>query len=129
MLTDRNRTLTAEASRIVVFMVRRSFAAAVVLLGWVGLRAQTPCANPVASMPCDFPVELTAEEAAAHPKPFETVQLRAEFRSPKKKTYLVPAFWDGGRKLVVRMGPTEAGNWDYKFASNLPRLQGKEGTV
>ncbi|HEY3743800.1 MAG TPA: DUF5060 domain-containing protein [Bryobacteraceae bacterium] len=111
-------------------MVTRCFAAGVVLFGWLSLHAQTPCAAAVAWMPCDFTVELTPEEAAAHPKPYETVQLRAEFRAPSKmKTYLIPAFWDGGRKLIIRMGPTDAGTWSYKLASNLKRLDGKEGTL
>ena len=100
------------------------------LLGCLELRAQTACSNPVAWLPCDYSVELTAEESAKHPKPYETVELRAEFRSPsKKKTYLIPAFWDGGRRLVIRMGPTEPGTWGYKLTSNIARLQGKEGTL
>ena len=81
-------------------------------------------------MPCDYTVELTPDEAAKHPKPYESVELRAEFRSPsKKKTYLLPAFWDGGRRMVIRMGPTEPGTWEYKLSSNIARLQGKEGTL
>jgi len=84
----------------------------------------------MAWMPCDFTFELTAEEAAKHPKPYETVEIRAEFRTPsKKRTYLLPAFWDGGRRFVIRMGPTEAGAWDWKLASNIARFQGKEGTL
>ena len=81
-------------------------------------------------MPCDYAVELTPDEAAKHPKPYESVELRAEFRSPsKKKTYLLPAFWDGGRRMVIRMGPTEPGTWEYKLSSNIARLHGKEGTL
>ena len=108
-------------------MVRRCFAAGALM---TGLYAQTICPSPMAWMPCDYTVELTAEEAAKHPKPYETVELRAEFRSPsKKRTYLLPAFWDGGRRLAIRMGPTEAGVWEYKLTSNIARLQGKEGTL
>ena len=108
-------------------MVRLCVAAGVLL---AGIHAQTVCQNPIAWMPCDYSVELTSDEAAKHPKPYETVELRAEFRSPsKKKTYLLPAFWDGGRRLVIRMGPTEPGIWDYKLTSNIARFQGKEGTL
>src|SRR5450631_3940861 len=111
-------------------MVRRCFAAGIAVLGCFSLRAQTACPNPVAWMPCDYTIELTGEEAAQHPKPYESVQLRAEFRSPtKKRTYLLPAFWDGGRRMVIRMGATEAGTWDWKLASNIARFQGKEGTL
>ena len=100
------------------------------LAGLVGLHAQTVCQDPIAWMPCDYSVELTAEESSKHPKPYETVELRAEFRSPsKKKTYLLPAFWDGGRRMVIRMGPTEPGTWEYKLTSNIARFQGKEGTL
>lgn len=92
--------------------------------------AQTACPSPTANLPCDFTVELTSEEAAQHPKPFETVRLQTEFRTPsKKKTYLIPAFWDGGRRFVLRMGPTEPGSWTYKLTSNLARLNNKEGTL
>ena len=111
-------------------MVRRYLATGLLLAGWAGLHAQTICQNAVAWMPCDYTIELTAEEAAKHPKPYETVELRAEFRTPsKKRTYLLPAFWDGGRRMVIRMGPTEPGTWEYKLTSNIPRLQGKEGTL
>ena len=37
----------------------------------------------------------------------------------------MPAFWDGGRKMIVRFTPTEAGQWDYRTTSNLPRLTAK----
>ncbi len=55
------------------------------------------------------------------------VDLQIEFRSPRFKTYAMPAFWAGGRKMVVRFAPTEAGNWLYKITGNLTRLDGQEG--
>jgi Domain of unknown function (DUF5060)/Protein of unknown function (DUF4038)/Putative collagen-binding domain of a collagenase len=95
-----------------------------------GARAQTPCASPAVWMPCDLSMELTADEAAKHPNPYADVELQAEFRSPsKKKTYRIPAFWDGERKIVVRLGPTETGVWDYKLTSNIPRFNDKAGTL
>ncbi len=39
----------------------------------------------------------------------------------------MPAFWDGGRKMMVRFTPTEAGQWNYRTTSNLPAFDGKEG--
>ena len=37
----------------------------------------------------------------------ETVDLRVEFRSPRRHTLAAPAFWDGGRRFLVRFSPTE----------------------
>ena len=39
----------------------------------------------------------------------------------------MPAFWDGGRKMIVRFTPTEPGQWTYRITSNLPAFDGKEG--
>ena len=60
------------------------------------LRAQTACPDHAVYSPCDIVFELDDAEAAAHPNPYLTVDLRAEFRSPRHRTYLMPAFWDGG---------------------------------
>jgi hypothetical protein len=90
--------------------------------------AQTPCASPTAWTPCDVAFELDAAEAQAHPNPYATVELEAEFRSPRFKTYRMPAFWNGGRRLLIRFTPTEAGQWDYRVTSNLARLEGRTGS-
>ena len=37
------------------------------------------------------------------------------------------AFQDGDRRFVIRFSPTEAGAWDYRLTSSLPRLDGKTG--
>ncbi len=37
----------------------------------------------------------------------------------------MPAFWDGGKRLVIRFTPIEAGEWDYRLTSNLKSLEGK----
>ncbi len=89
--------------------------------------AQTPCEGTPAYSPCEFSFELSAADLAAHPNPYVSVDLHAEFRSPHFHTYLMPAFWDGGRKLVLRFTPTEAGQWLYRFTSNLSALDGKSG--
>ena len=90
--------------------------------------AQTPCDNTPAYSPCETVFELTAAEAAAHPDPYTSVEFEAEIRSPRFRTFLMPAFWDGGHKLVLRFAPTEAGQWTYKITSNLKSVDGKEGT-
>ena len=59
--------------------------------------AQTACEGTPAYSPCEIVFELSAADAAAHPNPYVSVELHAEFRSPTFRTYLMPAFWDGGR--------------------------------
>ncbi len=88
--------------------------------------AQSPCPPVPAFSYCDVAFELDAAEAAANPNPYLTVQLQAELRSPRHRTYLVPGFWDGGKRFVIRLAPVEPGEWVYRVTSNIPRLQGKE---
>ncbi len=92
------------------------------------LSAQSPCANTPAFSACEIAFELTDAEAAQHPNPYATVNLQAEFRSPRFKTYLMPAYWDGGRRMVIRFAPTEAGEWIYRLSGNLESWSGKTGT-
>lgn len=70
-------------------------------------------------------MELTEQEAAQHPNPYQSVELRAEFRDPRGDTYVMPGFWDGGRKLKIRFSPLSEGRWDFRVTSNIPRLSGK----
>ena len=90
-------------------------------------RAQTPCPAMAVYSPCDIVFELNDTEAAAHPNPYATVDLHAEFRSPRHRTFLMPAFWDGGRRMVIRFSPTEAGDWDYRVSGNIQRFDGGQG--
>ncbi|MDP8990110.1 MAG: DUF5060 domain-containing protein [Acidobacteriota bacterium] len=89
------------------------------LLAASSLFAQSTC--PAWSA-CDLSFDLMPQENAAQ------AELRAEFRSPRHKTYLLRAFVDG-RKLVIRYAPTEAGAWEYRLTSNLPRLDGQTGNL
>lgn len=77
--------------------------------------------TPVYSV-CDIVFELNDAEAKAHPEPWKSVQLSAEVKSPRFRTFLAYAFWDGGRKLVVRVTPTDDGTWELKLTSNLSRF-------
>jgi len=99
----------------------------VLLCTSVALHAQTACPTTPVYSPCDIVFELDDAEAAAHPNPFMTVDLRAEFRSPRHRTFLMPAFWDGGRKMIIRFAPTEAGDWDYRLSGNLKRFDSQTG--
>jgi len=102
---------------------------AVFLLAPCALLAQgPPCDKTPAYSPCEMAFDLAAPEAAANPNPYVTVQLRVEFRSPRMRTYAMPAFWDGGGRMVVRFSPTEAGRWDYHVTSNIASWNDKEGT-
>lgn len=100
------------------------------LLAGIGLPlfSQAPCNGTQAYTPCELPFELNAQEAAAHPNPYASVDLHAEFRSPHFHTYKMPAFWDGGARLIIRFTPTEAGEWTYRVTSNIQRWEGQAGT-
>jgi Domain of unknown function (DUF5060)/Protein of unknown function (DUF4038) len=92
------------------------------------LRAQTTCNNVPAYSPCEIVFELSDADAASHPDPYSGVTLQGEFRSPRHRTFVTPAFADGGRRLVIRFAPTEAGQWDYLINSNIAAWEGKTGT-
>ena len=78
--------------------------------------------------PCEIVVELSASEAAKHPSPFTDVELRAEYRSPKGgRTKVMPAFWDGRAKFVLRFSPDFEGRWDYRLISNIASLDKQTG--
>src|SRR5215470_13609810 len=94
----------------------------------ITLRAQTPCNNTPAYSPCEIVFELSEADAASHPDPYAGVTLQGEFRSPRHRTFVAPAFSDGGRKLVIRFSPTEAGQWDYQINSNVKPWDGKTGS-
>ena len=98
------------------------------VLGLVPVYAQTSCEGTPAYSPCEFSFELSAADLGAHPNPYVGVDLHAEFRSPRFRTYLMPAFWDGGRKMILRFTPTEPGQWIYRITSNVAALDGKAGT-
>jgi hypothetical protein len=97
------------------------------LLAATAAFAQTPCEGTPAYSPCEMAFELEAGDLTAHPNPYATVILRVEFRSPSFRTYAMPAFWDGGRKMIVRFTPTEAGHWLFKASSNVRSFDGQEG--
>jgi hypothetical protein len=101
---------------------------ALLLFVAVPLFSQTPCEGTPAYSPCEIVFELSTGDLGAHPNPYATAQLHAEFRSPHFKTYLLPAFWDGARKLIIRFTPTEAGQWTYHTTSNIAAFDAKDGT-
>lgn len=100
------------------------------LLGLAALSALIAAACPDAATykPCDLVFEMTAAEAAQHPNPYLSVTLHAEFRSVRHRTILMPGFWDGGRRFIIRMAPNDPGEWVYRVTSNVASIQGKSGT-
>jgi hypothetical protein len=94
----------------------------------LALRAQSPCNNTAAYSPCELVFELSDKDAAANPQPYTGVDLKVEFRSPRFHTLAMPAYWDGGRRMVVRFAPTEGGTWDYHVTSNLAGWNDKTGS-
>ena len=99
------------------------------LAAMLPLAAQTPCPTPKTYQPCDLVFELTPEESKAHPDPYATLTLYAEVKSPRFKTFLLHAFWDGANKFIIRFSPTEPGTWEWRLTSNLPRFDKKTGSV
>jgi hypothetical protein len=85
--------------------------------------AQGACSSTPAWSTCDLVFDLEPNDKSTGP-----LQLRAEFQSPHHRTYLMYAFQDSQRRFIIRVAPTEAGSWTYRLTSNLPRLDGKEGT-
>ncbi|HEY3838731.1 MAG TPA: DUF5060 domain-containing protein, partial [Bryobacteraceae bacterium] len=91
--------------------------------------AQTVCpSTPIFSI-CETTFELSAADASAHPKPFHDVQLQIEFRSPRARTFAIPAFWDGGSTLRVRFTPNEVGAWTGHVTSNIAAWNDKQINV
>jgi len=86
-----------------------------------------PCQNTPIYTPCEFVFELTAAEAASHPNPYTSVEIHGEFRSPRHRTFLMPAYWDGGGRMVIRFTPIDPGDWDYRITSNVTRLDNQLG--
>src|SRR5579883_3285097 len=102
------------------------WALAALLLAGPSLLAQT-CNNTPAYSTCEMAFQLNEQEAAAHPHPYASVELKVEFRSPRRRTYTLPGYWDGGRRMMVRFSPTEEGAWDYLVNSNIAAWNNKTG--
>jgi hypothetical protein len=97
----------------------------ILLLG-LPARAIEVCGPTAVYEPCEISLEMTEQEAAQHPNPYMTVELRAEFRSPKGgTTKVMPGFWDGGRSFKLRFAPDFEGRWDFRLISNLPSVDKK----
>jgi hypothetical protein len=97
------------------------------VFGAFSLHAQTACAPTPAYSSCEIVFELSPADLASYANPYKTVELSAEFRSPRHRTFLLPAYWDGGQRMVIRFTPVEAGSWDFRVSSNIAAFEGKTG--
>jgi hypothetical protein len=82
--------------------------------------AQEICPPTPVYSPCDIRFTLPAGDALAPP-------LRAEVKSPKFKTSLVPVFWNGGDSWTLRVTPMEPGTYEFRL-SGATAFQGKTGS-
>ena len=98
-------------------LARLPFVFALILIA--SAAAQTTCEGIAAWSPCEFAFDVPAGA-------YSSFEVQAEFRSPRFKTFLMPAFWTGN-KLVIRFTPTEPGEWIYRLTGNVPSLEGKQG--
>ena len=87
------------------------------------------CAQGAKSfLPCEMNFDWHENELSPNASSYKDELLSVEFRSPAHITYLMRAYWDGGRSLKVRFSPSEAGQWVYHISSALKRLDNQEGT-
>lgn len=90
--------------------------------------AAPACSQGVAAyMPCELSFDWNSSEVTAEASAYKDELLNVEFRSPHAKTYLMHAYWDGGRTLRVRFSPTEDGEWAYHVTSEIKRFNDQEG--
>lgn len=92
-------------------------------------RAQTPCQSVEEWTPCEVAIDLSDAALKAHPDPAVSVDLWGEFRSPapKYRTRRLPAYWDGGHRMVIRFAPDDGGTWTYRITGNVPEADGRQG--
>ncbi len=92
-------------------------------------RAQGSCQAVQEWTPCEVTLELSDQALKAHPNPVASVELWGEFRSPAPRyhTRRLPAYWDGGNRMVIRFTPDDAGVWTYRITGNVSEAEGREG--
>src|SRR5579872_6481826 len=89
--------------------------------------AASPCSGTPSYSTCELVFDLNDADAARNPDVYRSVSLTVNFRAPSQHSYVLPGFWDGGRRLVVRFSPVEAGDWDYLVSSSVGAWDGQKG--
>ncbi len=85
--------------------------------------AQTVCPPTPEFSPCDLVFEIPGALGT------KSLDLQAEFRSPKASTFLARAFWDGGTKWVIRYVPAETGTHAFRLSGSVADFSGKKGEL
>ncbi|MDN3496835.1 DUF4038 domain-containing protein [Planococcus sp. APC 4015] len=80
----------------------------------------------MASHPMYSPVEL-AFTGPSDPLPADRVPLRVRFVTEDATEIVVPGFWDGGDRYLVRFAPEREGRWQWVSESESAPLAGQEG--
>lgn len=102
--------------------------AGLALLSAPAVAAAPPCSQGVAAyLPCELNFDWNGNEVPPDASAYKDEMLNVEFRSPHAKTYLMHAYWDGGRSLRVRFSPTEEGQWAYHVTSGIKSFNDQEG--
>ena len=87
------------------------------------------CESAPVYEPCEIRFEIPEADAGDPSKLYSDTVLRAEFRSPKGgRTKVMPAFWDGGNRFVLRFSPDYVGRWDYRIISSIDGLDRRTGS-
>lgn len=74
------------------------------------------------------PVDIPFAADPGNRSPFD-VEFTAVFSESSGPSYVVPGFWDGGMRFVVRFAPPREGQWSYVTSSSLSALDGLRGSV
>lgn len=78
--------------------------------------------------PAYRPLHL-AFEGPVEPILVDRVPLRARFTHESGASALVPGFWDGGTRYLVRFAPELEGAWSWRTQSDAAELDGVEGAL
>ncbi len=73
-------------------------------------------------------VDIVFTGTQGAPNPFD-VEWAAEFNGPSGQNVTVPGFYNGDDSWVIRFSPSEEGEWRYRTASDMPQLDGQQGSV
>ena len=80
-------------------------------------------------MTARFTVVELAFAGPSTPIPADTTPLVARFAHASGRVVLVPGFWDGGDRYVVRFAPELEGRWAWETESAAPELDGRTGDL
>lgn len=77
-------------------------------------------------------LDLDFDAAGTYSDPYNEVELDVVFNGPNAESFIVPAFWDGGRLWKARFAASAVGDWTYETrCSNAADsgLHGRTGSI